>query len=279
MFLEKGLIQEIVCKALNEDAWTGDITSEILLEPGKEAKALVVIKEEGIIAGLKVAEEVFKQLNKNIILKPLVNDGERVKKDTVILEIEGSAIDILKGERCALNFLQRLSGISTMTRRYVEKVKGLSVRIADTRKTTPGLRFLEKYAVRIGGGYNHRMGLYDAVLIKDNHLAVFGSISRAIEKVRENLPHMMKIEVEVEKMDGVREALEAGADIIMLDNMEIEEMREAVRLVDKRAIVEASGRINLDNIYSIALTGVDVISVGALTHHIKALDISLNIKT
>jgi len=276
MFWNERLIKEIIRKALTEDVWTGDITSETLLDREEISKGVILVKENGVVAGLKVARMVFAELNQEITFKQFVEDGEKVTSGTVIAEIEGPTIDILKGERTALNFLQRLSGIATRTRRYVEEVQDLPVRIVDTRKTTPTLRILEKYAVRVGGGYNHRMGLYDAVLIKDNHLKAAGGITAAIKKMRENLPHTVKIEIEVEKLDGVREALQAGADIIMLDNMGIAEMTEAVEYIKKRAITEASGGITLDNLYQVAATGVDIISIGALTHHIKALDISLD---
>jgi nicotinate-nucleotide pyrophosphorylase (carboxylating) len=276
MFCNEKLIQEIIQQALREDVWTGDITSETLLDREEISKGVILVKENGVVAGLKVARMVFAELNQEITFKQFVEDGEKVTSGTVIAEIEGPTIDILKGERTALNFLQRLSGIATRTRRYVEEVQDLPVRIVDTRKTTPTLRILEKYAVRVGGGYNHRMGLYDAVLIKDNHLKAAGGITAAIKKMRENLPHTVKIEIEVENLDGVREALQAGADIIMLDNMGIAEMTEAVEYIKKRAITEASGGITLDNLYQLAATGVDIISIGALTHHIKALDISLD---
>lgn len=276
MFWNERLIKEIIRKALTEDVWTGDITSETLLDREEISKGVILVKENGVVAGLKVARMVFAELNQEITFKQFVEDGEKVTSGTVIAEIEGPTIDILKGERTALNFLQRLSGIATRTRRYVEEVQDLPVRIVDTRKTTPTLRILEKYAVRVGGGYNHRMGLYDAVLIKDNHLKAAGGITAAIKKMRENLPHTVKIEIEVENLDGVKEALQAGADIIMLDNMGIAEMTEAVEYIKKRAITEASGGITLDNLYQVAATGVDIISIGALTHHIKALDISLD---
>lgn len=207
----------------------------------------------------------------------LINDGDKVKVGQNLAEVKGPVREILKAERIALNFLQRLSGIASRTSRYVEAVSNYPVKIVDTRKTTPTLRILEKYAVRIGGGYNHRMGLYDAVMIKDNHITASGGITSAILKVREQLAHTIKIEVEVESLDGVREALSAGADIIMLDNMEISEMAMAVNIIDKQAIVEASGGITLESLVEIAATGVDIISVGALTHHIKSIDISLNL--
>ncbi|HLV09235.1 MAG TPA: carboxylating nicotinate-nucleotide diphosphorylase [Halanaerobiales bacterium] len=276
MFWNKQMIKEIVQRALKEDIWTGDITSETLLEPEEESRAVMILKEDGIIAGIDLVFEVFKQLNNEICINQLIEDGQKVKSGVTIAELKGPSIDILKGERTALNFIQRMSGIATTTGKYVDEVRGLPVRITDTRKTTPGLRLLEKYAVKAGGGYNHRMGLYDAVLIKDNHLKALGGILPAIKKARENLPHTVKIEVEVEDIRAVKKALEAGVDIIMLDNMGLRKMTEAVKLIEKRALVEASGGITLENIYQVAATGVDLISVGALTHHIKALDISLN---
>ncbi|MFW6270960.1 MAG: carboxylating nicotinate-nucleotide diphosphorylase, partial [Bacillota bacterium] len=210
----------------------------------------------------------------------LKKDGETVVEGDVLVEIKGSTKDILKGERTALNFLQRLSGIATRTQQYVAKIKDYSVRITDTRKTTPNLRILEKYAVTAGGGYNHRMGLYDAVMIKDNHIKAAGGIKKAVKIIKENIPHTTSIEVEVEDMNGVKETLESEVDIIMLDNMTYRKMKNAVdyiRKEDKKMIIEASGGITLENVETVAETGVDIISIGALTHQINSLDISLDL--
>lgn len=279
MYWNKETIEDIIKNAIREDLWLGDITTDNLITPDKMADAYIVLKEEGVVAGLQVARMVFEQLNPQLQFKELVGDGELLSEGEKIVKIKGSTRDILKGERLALNFLQRLSGIATRTREYTEIVKDYPVRIVDTRKTTPNLRILEKYAVTVGGGYNHRMNLSDAVMIKDNHITAAGGIKETIKKVRENVPHTAKIEVEVEDLTGVEEALQAGADIIMLDNMNLEMMSRAVKMIDGRAIVEASGGITEESLKNVAATGVDVISVGALTHHIKSLDISLYLES
>lgn len=271
------LVEKIIDRAIEEDIGTGDITSDFLLPPAKIGMGCIQAKEDGIVAGLPVVERVFYHFSDEIIFSYLAQDGDWIKHGQPLAEIRGPVVEILKAERIALNFLQRLSGIATRTAQYVKKVEGYPVRIVDTRKTTPTLRIFEKYAVRTGGGYNHRMGLYDAVMIKDNHIKATGSISSAMEIIREKIPHTVKIEVEVEDMIGVEEALAARADIIMLDNMDIIDMTEAVSIINGRAIVEASGGITLDTVKKVAATGVDVISVGALTHHIKSLDISLDL--
>ena len=265
----------IVKNALEEDLGTGDITTENVIEQYETSKAEIIFKEEGILAGLPVAELVFKELDDGIEFSILKDEGETVQTGEKVAEISGRTQSILKGERLALNFLQRLSGIATNTRSYVKKIEGTGARVVDTRKTTPNLRILEKYAVRVGGGTNHRMGLYDAVLIKDNHIRSAGGVKEAIMKVETG--HTVKIEVEIESIDDIEEALEAGADIIMLDNMEADETREAVEIIGDRAIIEASGGITLENIRDVAETGVDMISVGALTHQIRSIDISLDL--
>lgn len=270
-------LNKLIENALAEDIGTGDITTNSTIPVNSTAKAIIYAKEPGIIAGVMVAEKVFSQLSPNLKFHPKVQDGAWLETGSTIAEVEGDARSILTGERVALNFLQRMSGIATRTAALVEKVKLYPVRVVDTRKTTPGLRMLEKYAVRVGGGFNHRYGLYDAVLIKDNHIKVAGGITQAILAARQNVPHTVKIEVEVETLAGVSEALDARADVIMLDNMNPATMREAVKLVDGRALVEASGGINEDTIMAAAKAGVDLISVGALTHSIKSLDISLDI--
>lgn len=265
---------------LAEDVGSGDITTETTIPAASRSKAIIHVKENGIAAGIPVARLVFEVVDPSIAFKPLVRDGDAVEKGTVLAEAEGSTRSLLIGERLALNLMQRLSGIATKTRAYVDALQGLPVRLVDTRKTTPGHRLLEKYAVRVGGGANHRFGLYDAVMIKDNHIKGAGSIRSAVEAARRQIPHTMKIEVETESMEQVREALDAGADIIMLDNMKPERMKEAVAEIKARAphvIVEASGGVSLDTIYGIASCGVDVISVGGLTYSVHALDISLDL--
>lgn len=262
---------------LEEDIGFGDITTNSTIPADEQGVGLICAKEAGIICGLEVAAAVFRLLDASLVFRPLAADGDKVDKGTILAEVEGSVRSILSGERLALNLLQRLSGIATRTRQYVEAVAGTKARVVDTRKTTPGLRMLEKYAVRVGGGHNHRYALYDAVMIKDNHIKGAGGISRAVQAARAAIPHTMKIEVEVETLSQVQEALDAGADIIMLDNMPLERMREAVARIGGRAVVEASGGVTLENIGAIAATGVDVISVGALTHSVRALDISLDL--
>lgn len=271
-------LQKLIENCLDEDAGSGDLTTNSIVPPEASSTGYIVTKESGVVAGLPVAEAVFRHLDPSVEFRALARDGEKVEPGRVLAEVEGKTRAILTGERLALNFLQRLSGIATATAKLVELVNGEKARIVDTRKTTPGLRMLEKYAVRAGGGQNHRFGLYDAVLIKDNHIKAAGGIKAAVETARRNCPHTVKIEVEVEDLDGVREALAARADIIMLDNMKPADMREAVALVGGRALVEASGGMNEKNIQEVAAAGVDLISVGALTHSVKALDISLDIE-
>jgi len=268
-------VRMIVKNALGEDLGTGDITTENVIKKYETSKAEIFFKEDGVLAGLPVAELVFKELDDEVEFSILKEEGETVKIGDKVAEISGRTQSILKGERLALNFLQRLSGIATNTRDHVKKIEGTGARVVDTRKTTPNLRILEKYAVRVGGGTNHRMGLYDAVLIKDNHIRSAGGVKEAIEKVKTG--HTVKIEVEIESIDEIEEALEAGAHIIMLDNMEADEMREAVEIIGDRAIIEASGGITIENIRDVAETGVDMISVGALTHQIRSIDISLDL--
>ena len=298
MKLDLEKIRPIVRIALEEDVGKRDITTLLTVPKGRKAKGVIRAKEKGIIAGLPMAELVFKivQSPKSKVqsqFKAKMKEGERVKKGQVIAEVIGDARNILTGERTALNFLQRLSGIATLTNRFVEKVRPCKVKIFDTRKTTPGLRYLEKYAVRCGGGYNHRMGLYDQVLIKDNHLRIvrsseFGvrSLQEMVKDMREKIPKGMKIEVETKNLREVKEAAKAGVDIIMLDNMNLKSMRKAVKLCRgsqiagrRSPIIEVSGGITLENVREIAKTGVDRVSIGALTHSAKALDISLDIVT
>ncbi|WP_106769527.1 carboxylating nicotinate-nucleotide diphosphorylase [Paenibacillus faecalis] len=265
---------------LQEDVGSGDITTMTTIPEGHESRAIIHAKEAGVVAGLPVAELVFRIVDQNLSFKALVRDGQWVKKGDVLAEVEGSTHRILTGERLALNLLQRLSGIATKTRAFVDALEGLPTRLVDTRKTTPGHRMLEKYAVRIGGGANHRFGLHDAVMIKDNHIKGAGGITPAVSRARANIPHTMKIEVETENLEQVEEAVTAGADIVMLDNMDPVMMAEAVRRIKARAphvTTEASGNVTLDTVRTIAASGVDVISVGRLTYSFNSLDISLDL--
>lgn len=264
---------------LQEDIGFGDVTTMSTIPEEAQGVGILYAKEAGVIAGLPVAQLVFETVDPALSFTALVKEGARVEKGEQIAEVSGSVRSILSGERLALNLLQRLSGIATRTSQYAQAVAGTKARVVDTRKTTPGLRMLEKYAVRVGGGHNHRYALYDAVMIKDNHIKGAGGIAQAVAAARAAVPHTMTIEVETETLDQVQEALDAGADIIMLDNMPLDVMKQAVALIGGRAVVEASGGVTLETIRAIAETGVDVISVGALTHSVKALDISLDLNT
>lgn len=268
-------IDRIIINALREDIPSGDITTDNIIDETSQSEAVLISKDEGVIAGLDVAKKVFLMLDDQVVFEKMVEDGQTVKRGDIIAKIKGNTRALLKGERTALNLLQRLSGIATKTRQLADKIKDLPAKLVDTRKTTPGLRVLEKYAVRVGGGYNHRFCLSDGVLIKDNHIKAAGGIKQAVQLVREKIPHTMKIEVETETIEQVLEALEAKADIIMLDNMSLDEMKKAVKIIDGRAVTEASGNVNADTIYDIACTGVDIISVGGLTHSVKVFDISM----
>lgn len=260
--------------AYSEDINEIDITTNNLIPPNESKTAALIAKENGIIAGLQVAEMVFRKFDPNIEWKAFVNDGCCVNKGDTIAELSGSYCALLSGERIALNFLQRMSGIATLTNKFVKTVEGTNVKILDTRKTLPGYRFLDKYSVRVGGGTNHRIGLYDMVMIKDNHIQVAGGIKNTIEAIRPKIPISIKIEIETSTLEMVKEAIEAGADIIMFDNMSTEVMAKAVKLIDKRAQTEASGNMSLQRVREVAETGVDFISIGALTHSVQALDIS-----
>ena len=268
-------IDRIIENALAEDIHTGDITTLAVVRGGRVAHAILKAKEEMVLAGIDVAARVFHLLDERIVFTPAFADGARLASGDIIAGITGDAALLLQGERVALNLLQRMCGIATLTARYVEAVRGTKARVVDTRKTTPGLRILEKYAVRVGGGTNHRTGLYDGVLIKENHITAAGGLTEAVRRAKSYIPHTMKVEVETETLAQVAEALAAGADIIMLDNMDTSAMREAVALIAGRALVEASGGVNLESIREIAETGVDIISVGALTHSARAMDISM----
>jgi len=276
-------VEQLVDSALAEDLGSGDVTTEALIPENQEGKAYVRGKSEGVLAGIGVATMVFHRVDPALRVKELVADGGRVHPGDRMAAIEGKVASILRAERAALNFLQRLCGIATETAKYVEAVSGTKALITDTRKTAPGLRILEKYAVRVGGGHNHRQNLGDGVLIKDNHLVALRSrgvgLGEVINKARQHAPHTLKIEVEVESVEQAQEALSAGADIVMLDNMNLEDMRQVVELAQGRAVIEASGGITLDSVRAVADTGVDLISVGALTHSAKALDISLELET
>lgn len=277
MYLSMRALQPKIIEWLNEDVGSGDITTENIIPQQAKTVGLIQAKQRGIVAGINVAGLVFTTLAPDIEFTPMVEDGDEVEPHTVLAKIEGDAHVILTGERLALNLLQHMSGIATLTSSYARLAEGTKAHVVDTRKTLPGLRMLEKYAIRVGGGRNHRMGLYDAVMIKDNHIKVAGGIKEAVRMTRNEISHTVKIEVETETLDQVKEALEAGADIIMLDNMSIENIEEAVRLIDGRAIVEASGSVTKERLPAIAKAGVDIISVGALTNSAPILDISLDI--
>lgn len=274
---ENILIDKIIEQALLEDIWTGDITSESIIPYDLKAKGIIKTSDEGVVAGLDIVLLVFKKLDSEICFQSKTKDGNKILPGEILAKITGPAQTILKGERVALNFLQRMSGIATITSKFCQEVKAFPVRIVDTRKTTPGLRILEKYSVRMGGGYNHRVGLYDAVLIKDNHIVVAGGIRSAVNSVRKQISHTVKIEVEVENLSQLQEALKMKTDIIMLDNMDLENMKKAVKMARGKALIEASGGITLEKVRKIAQTGVNLISIGTLTHSVKSLDISMEI--
>lgn len=274
--------RKIIRRALAEDLAWGDVTTQAVLAPSWTGRGKLVVKESGVVAGLPVAGMVFREVDPTVTWQQLADDGSQVASGDAVATIEGALASILMAERTALNFLQRMSGIATATARYVAAVGDLPARILDTRKTAPGLRLLDKYAVRMGGGHNHRHNLGDGILIKDNHLAGLRaqgvSLAQAIARARERAPFGLKIEVEVETVEQAQEALDAGAELLLLDNMSPEEMSRAVALARGRALTEASGGITLENVRAVAETGVDLISVGALTHSVKALDISLELE-
>ena len=272
-------IQHLIEIALKEDIGSGDITTDHLVEPDLDGKGTIIAKEPFVLAGLDIAGQVFKSLDAEVRVVPERIDGNLVKEGEIIATVEGKLRALLSGERTALNFLQRLSGIATCVRSYVDELKNKRVRLVDTRKTTPGWRVLEKYAVRVGGAHNHRMGLYDGILIKDNHHAVCGGIRKAVDRIRARAHHLVKIEVEVSTQDQVEDALNAGADVIMLDNMSREQIKEAAAFIGGRAIVEVSGNVTKNLLESLADTGVDIISVGALTHSARCVDMSMRIQT
>lgn len=270
-------LDDLIKRALEEDLGYQDITTANLISQDQHSRGLFTAKGTGVIAGLDVCQAVFKHLNPTIRFEKDIEEGCQVEPGDTIARVDGPTLDLLGGERVALNFLQRLSGIATRTRQLCLLIEPYKASLLDTRKTTPGLRVLEKYAVRVGGGRNHRFGLFDGVMIKDNHIKAAGGISQAVNLIRQKIPHTIKIEVEAENLEQVKEALAARADIILLDNMSVDTLKAAVQLVDGRALTEASGGIDEDTIVGVASTGVDFISVGALTHSIKSLDISFNL--
>jgi nicotinate-nucleotide pyrophosphorylase (carboxylating) len=271
-------LDELVKAALLEDIGPGDITTEATIPAEKRCTAVLYVKEEGVICGHPAAQAAFRLLDPTITYEVLVPEGTWVEAGTKVARIEGPARPILTAERVALNFMQRMSGIATTTRRLADSIKYYRARLVETRKTTPGLRLVEKYAVRVGGGINHRYGLHDAIMIKDNHIAICGSIKDAVLAARKACSHVSKIEVEVDTLEQLQEALDAGADVILLDNMDVESLKKAVEITAGRATLEASGGITAANLVEVARTGVDIISMGALTHSVKSLDISLDIE-
>ena len=271
------LIDRLIDLAIEEDIATGDVTTNSIIPAHSRAVAEMKMKADGVISGLAIAKRVYEKFEKDILWDAKVKDGDRVKKGDIILRIEASYRCLLLGERLSLNILQRMSGIATETARYVEELAGTHTQLLDTRKTAPGLRVLDKMAVHHGGGSNHRMGLYDMIMLKDNHIKIAGGIPNAVKAVKQNLPLSIKVEVETTTLEEVQQAIDAGADIIMLDNMSNETMAEAVKLIAGRAKTEASGNMSIPRLQGVAATGVDYISVGALTHSVTALDISMNI--
>ena len=271
-------VEQLIRLALQEDIGSGDVATQALIDNEAVAQALWIAKAEGIVSGLDIALRVFQTLNPAVTMQTCVTPGECVGVGQPMATFRGPYKALLMGERTALNFVQRMSGIATTTRAFVDAITGLPTRLLDTRKTLPGHRILDKQAVRDGGGTNHRMGLYDLAMIKDNHIAAAGGIAQAVRLVRKHIPAYLRIEVETSNLNEVHEAIEAGADIIMLDNMSLEVMREAVHYIDQRALTEASGNVTLERIRAIAETGVDFVSTGAITHSIRALDISMKLQ-
>ncbi len=276
--MEKIVFQNIIIEALKEDIGSGDLTTNMCISDESESEALIIAKDSGVLCGTEVFQEVFDILDKDINIEFNYIDGDKLNKGDIIGMVWGKTKSILKGERVALNFLQHLSGIATITNKYVEVLDGYKIKIVDTRKTTPLLRVLEKYAVRVGGGFNHRHGLYDGIMIKDNHIIGAGNIKKAVALAKKNCPHTLKIEVETSNLEEVKQALSAGADIIMLDNMSLPEMKIAVELIDGKALVEASGNMGDRDLKEVASIGVDIISIGSITNSRRSLDISLNFK-
>ena len=277
----ENLINKLLDLGIEEDINTGDITTESIIPESMNAVATMTAKQDGVISGLEIVKMVYDRFQDNVVFTPYYKDGDSVKKGDVILKVEATYPTLLRGERLSLNIFQRMCGIATETAKYVKELAGTHTQLLDTRKTAPGLRVLDKLAVKHGGGTNHRMGLYDMAMIKDNHIKMAGGIAKAVEQVRANIPADIKIEVETTNLDEVRQAIEAGADIIMLDNMGNEEMTQAVAMIkaaDKGIKTEASGNMSIPRLLEVAATGVDFISVGALTHTVKGMDISMNIQ-
>lgn len=279
MKLSQIYIDDIIETALSEDINYIDVTTDNLLDDTHMSSAYYIAKDDGVLCGIDIAKRVFEMAGAGVEFDIKINDGQCVKKGDIIAEMTGSTRTLLKGERTALNILQHMSGIATATYRCRELVKGTNAMVTDTRKTLPGLRALQKYAVTVGGGKNHRYNLSDGAMLKDNHLDAYGGITPAVTALREKIGHMVKIEVEVRNLDELNEALGCGVEVIMLDNMSCEDMKEAVRITEGRALLEASGNVTLENIREVAQTGVDIISLGALTHSVKCFDISMRINT
>lgn len=269
-------LRDYIKRALEEDIGSGDVTTSLTVPKTHTSTALIIAKEDLILAGLAFVREVFNILDSSVDFHVLMEDGTRLRKGDIIAELSGKTRALLQGERTALNILQHLSGIATLTNKFATKTKGFKAKIVDTRKTTPCMRYMEKYAVRVGGGKNHRSGLYDGILIKDNHIEVVGGVKEAISMTRK-YRHLSKIEVEAENLKEFKDALSAGADIIMLDNMPLKDIKTAVKVAKGRVILEVSGNVTLDNVKEIAETGVDLISVGSITHSAPAVDISMKI--
>ena len=277
----ENLINKLIDLGIEEDINTGDITTESIIPESMTATATMTAKQDGVISGLEIVKMVYDRFQGDVVFTPYFNNGDHVKKGDVILKIEATYPTLLRGERLSLNIFQRMCGIATETARYVKELAGTHTQLLDTRKTAPGLRVLDKMAVKHGGGTNHRMGLYDMAMIKDNHIKMAGGIAKAVEQVRSRIPSDIKIEVEATNLDEVKQAIEAGADIIMLDNMSNAAMTEAVAVIrkaEKGIKTEASGNMSIERLHEVAETGVDFISVGALTHTVKGMDISMNIQ-
>jgi nicotinate-nucleotide pyrophosphorylase (carboxylating) len=270
-------VDKLIDLAIAEDIGSGDITTDSLVPSDLAGKAVILAKEPLVLAGLETARQVFARFDEQIVFEAAKADGDQIETNETFIHLEGRLAALLKAERIALNFLQRLSGIATHVRAYVDAMGDSPVRLVDTRKTTPGWRVLEKYAVRVGGAANHRMGLYDGVLIKDNHIAACGGVKPAIERARQDISHLIKIEVEVSNLEEARQAIEAGAEVIMLDNMSLGEIRQAKAMIGQSALVEVSGNVTMDRLKELADTNVDLISIGALTHAARSVDISMRI--
>lgn len=278
MKLTNSYIDNIINTALAEDINYIDVTTDNLLSSEHKSSAYYIAKDDGILCGIDIAKRVFELVGGNVEFNTIIHDGEKVKKGDIIAEMQGSTVTLLKGERTALNILQHLSGIATATNKCAELIKGTNASVTDTRKTLPGLRAMQKYAVTVGGGKNHRYNLSDGAMLKDNHIDAYGGITQAVTALRKKIGHMIKIEVEVRNLEELKEALSVGCEVIMLDNMSCDDMKKAVEITDGKALLEASGNVTAENIRNIAETGVDIISLGALTHSVKCFDISMRIK-